>query len=528
MFILYTIKILDDYFNFNMKSLRITYIISIIFPVFFLVSCSSLQETTRDLEDPPAESIERTKKPQIELRLDNILAREEFKHTIPSIMILSADYGDTIYSHQSDLLVRPASNQKLFTSAAALRQLGPNYNYRTVVYRRGDIVDGKLKGDLIIKGYGDPLLSLTDLDRIIDGLSLFNIREIDGSIVVDDSFFDNVSWPSGWMWDDEPNPYVPHITALSVNDNIVTLSVERSMVDDGDIWVRVSPQSSHIQYELQNDESNDNSEPELRVFPNRRSERDSYVIKGDLQRTRLPRKFTVTVRDPSMFAGRLLFEKLEEKGITASGDVHRGYKDSTAVPLIQINTPIDSVLRAMNKDSNNLAAEMTLKILSAELYGPPGTGDGGSRAIQESLELLDLNNSLSRFVDGSGVSFYNLTTTRLIVELLYRISADESLFRPFYESLAVLGVDGTLIRRAVHSAARGRVYAKSGTLTGVSSIAGYIDTLHDERLIVAMLFQNFTNPPGRYRQIQDEIFEILLHYNREASVLTTPLSPHEH
>ncbi len=509
-----------------MISLRITYIFSIIFPAFLFISCSPVPETVHDAEDPPTASVERAKKSQIEYQLDNILAREEFTHTIPSLMIMSADYGDTIYSHKSDLLIRPASNQKLFTSAAALKHLGTNYNFRTIVYRNGEIIDGNLDGDLIIKGFGDPLFSLDDLDGIVDGLSLFGIREIAGKIVVDDTYFDSISWPTGWMWDDEPNPYVPHISALSINNNVVTLSIKRTSGVGEEIQVEISPNTSYIQYEIQKEQHNGNRQSNIQVLPNRMSDLNQYLIKGDLQKIRLPQRFTVTVRDPSMFAGILFMEKLEASGVATGGTVIRGTIDSSDVPLMQFNRPIDSVLNAMNKESNNLAAETTLKTLAAELYGPPGSGRGGSKVLEETMSLLGLNNTISRFADGSGVSFYNLTTTRLMVELLYRMNENGELFEPYLNSLAILGVDGTLMRRAVHSRARGRVRAKSGTLTGVSSIAGYVDTLHDERLIVAMLFQNFTGHAGRYRQIQDEIFEILLHYNREASVLTTPATSH--
>lgn len=507
-----------------MQSIRITYIIGIIFPILLLTSCSPVPETIRDIEDTPLTGTEQIKKSQVEHRLHNMLKRDEFKHTIPSMIIMSADYGDTIFSYQSDLLVRPASNQKLLTAAAALQLLGPEYNFRTILYHDGEIDDGILYGNLIIKGFGDPLLSLSDLDKFIESLNIFGIRKVRGDVIIDDTFFDDVLWPTGWMWDDEPHAYVPYISALSINSNVVTLSVERSTGSDDQFTVQVSPYTSYIQFELHTEQNSNGQNDELQILPNRMSGDNQFFIKGDLQNVHLPRRFTVTVRDPAMFAGILFLEKLHENGITTGGTVVRGVTDSTAVPLMQFNTPIDSVLHAMNKSSDNLAAEATWKTLSAELYGPPGTGDGGRRAVEQGLKMLNVDRFPLRLADGSGVSFYNLVTTRMLAELLFQISENSNFFRPFYESLAVLGVDGTLLRRAVHSQARGRVRGKTGTLTGVSSLVGYVDTLHGERLIVAMLFQNFTLPAGRYRRIQDEICELLLHFNREASVLSTPLN----
>jgi serine-type D-Ala-D-Ala carboxypeptidase/endopeptidase (penicillin-binding protein 4) len=506
-----------------MKSLAITYIICIIFPLLVFVSCSPAPELTRDTDGRTIEQGVRIKKSEVEYRLQNMLKRDEFKHTIPSMIVMSADYGDTIFSHQSDLLVRPASNQKLLTAASALKLLGLNYSFRTVVYRSGSVSDGLLDGDLIIKGFGDPLLSLSDLDRIIASLRLFGIRQIAGDIIVDDSFFDDIHWPTGWMWDDEPNAYVPFISALSINSNVATISVERSTASDTAFTINVTPPSSYLQYEIQLKENGDQVDNEFLVIPDRLNGLNHYLIKGDPQKVRLPRQFTVTVRDPSLYTGYLLRDKMNESGIITHGEVQRGIKDLSATPIVQINTPIDSILHAMNKSSDNLAAETTWKTMSAELWGTPGTGDGGRRAVHHALQQLGVNPSLSRLADGSGVSFYNLVTARMLAELLFQVSEDPVLFKPFYESLAILGMDGTLMRRAVHSRARGRVRAKTGTLTGVSSLVGYVETLYGERLIVAMLFQNFILPAGRYRQIQDEICEMLLYFNRETPVLTAPI-----
>ncbi len=327
------------------------------------------------------------------------------------------------------------------------------------------------------------------------------------------------------MWDDEPHAFVPHISALSINSNVVTISVERSPDPSGQLSVQVSPNTSYIQYDFQSEQGNRPTQQELQIIPTIMSGQSKFIIQGNPEIVRLPRKFNVTVRDPSLFTGVLFQEKLQVNGMITNGSVIRGHKDSDSVPLIQINTPIDSVLYAMNKSSDNLAAETTWKTIAAEFFGVPGTGDGGRRAAEYVLQKLGLDYAPTRLADGSGVSFYNLITPRMLADLLFRISEEEKLFKPFYKSLSILGFDGTLIGRAVHSQARGRVRAKTGTLTGVSTLSGYVDTLHDERLIVVMMFQNFTLPSGRYRHIQDEICEILVHFNREASILTISGNP---
>ncbi len=512
----------------SMKLIRITFIIGILFPVLLFISCSSVPELNKHTEREYPDRTERSKHSLLEIQLQNILKKEEFIHTIPSIIVMSADYGDTIFSHQSDLLVRPASTQKLITAAAALKILNPEFNFRTVLYRSGDIRDGVLEGDILVKGYGDPLLSMSDMKSMIESLTLFGIRKINGNIIIDDSYFDDVQWPTGWMWDDEPFAFAPYISALSVNSNVVTFSIERTIESDTSVSIQVLPPSTHIQYHFSAKQGTDHRNNEITILPDHTTSRNRYLITGNPKNARLPRRFTVTVRDPSMFAGFLFLEILTENGIDVSGSVLRGKKDDTSLPLVQINTPIGMVLHAMNKDSDNLAAESVWKTISAELFGPPGTGDGGSRAIQKVMEQFGVFTTNARFADGSGVSFYNLITPRMLAELLYRVHEEPEIFKYFYESLAILGVDGTLIRRGIHSGAQGRVRAKTGTLTGTSTLSGYIETIFGEKLIFVMMFQNFTLPTGRYRQIQDEICEILIRFNREASVLTTPLRNASH
>jgi serine-type D-Ala-D-Ala carboxypeptidase/endopeptidase (penicillin-binding protein 4) len=506
-----------------MQLIRITSIFGILFPLLIFISCSSIPRAQHDTENEYSHSTDRLKRSLLEIQLQNILKKEEFNHTIPSIIVLSADYGDTIFSHHSDLLVRPASNQKLITSAAALHILKPSFNFRTVLYRSGFIRNGILEGDVVLKGYGNPLLDVSDIESMIESLHLFGIRKINGDVIIDDSYFDAVFWPAGWMWDDEPFAFAPFISALSINKNVVTFSIEKQIELDTTLSIGVNPSSTYIQYELRNQHPTNHHIDEIEIVATFADGRYRYLITGNPAKARLPRTFTVTVRDPAMFAGYIFLEKLTESGIEVLGTVHRGEKDITSIPLVQLNIPIDLVLRAMNKESDNLAAEMVWKTISAELYGPPGTGDGGSRAVREVLQQLGLVSTYTRLMDGSGVSFYNLVTPRLLAELLYRMNEEPDLIKPFYESLAILGIDGTLIRRGIHSSAQGRVRAKTGTLSGISTLAGYIDTISGERLIFVMMFQNFSLPAARYRRIQDEICDILVHFNREASVLTTPL-----
>jgi serine-type D-Ala-D-Ala carboxypeptidase/endopeptidase (penicillin-binding protein 4) len=493
------------------RAMRLTYITIIcivILPPLVFSACASVSGISGEVEGEvvPADG------ELLKSGLQTFLQRPEFDMMIPSIIVISADFGDTLFSYYSDLLVRPASNQKLFTSIAAVQLLGPSYSFRTTLYRTGEIRSGTLYGDLIIKGRGDPLFSLNDIDDMVAAVRLFGIDVIEGGIIVDESYFDDIRWPTGWMWDDEPYSFAPFVSALSVNSNVVTLRVDPPQRGNDTVTVRSVPNSSHIRYRLESDSLLPN---QLLIIPEPGGEYSSYRIRGDLGSVHIPRRYTVTVQNPAMFAGRMLREKLADAGIGIRGGIARGTKESSAVPLIQVNTPIDSVLHAMNKISDNLSAETVWKVLGAELYGPPGTGIKGQKAVITTFEKFGVDVSELRLADGSGVSYYNLVTARTLAEIMSEIRKLPTLSASIYNSLSIMGIDGTLRNRAVGSPIQGKVRAKTGTLSGVSSLTGYVETQSGETLIFAMIFQNFTGSASRYRQLQDEICRQLFMFRRD-------------
>jgi serine-type D-Ala-D-Ala carboxypeptidase/endopeptidase (penicillin-binding protein 4) len=494
---------------------------SLLFPILLIMSCATVPESTRETEPGTHEvTAEKVRIPQedpikkaVAERLAHILERPAFARTIPSVFVMSADVGDTLFAHYADVLVRPASNQKLITSSAGLHLLGPSYTFRTILYRNGDIHEGTLFGDLILKGFGDPLFSLSDLKSIVEAIEMFGIRSVRGNILIDDSFFDDENWPTGWMWDDEPYSFAPFVSPLSINQNVIDILVERSGSGPG-FRVRTDPPTGYISIDTTPTLDTETEIIDINIAPDRIKGSNHFTIKGDPRTVRLPRRFTVTVRDPAMYTGTLFAELLKARGIIDVGEVFRGLAPNDAIPIIQYNTPIDSVLKTMNKISDNLSAELTWKTIAAEVYGSPGTGSNGSRAVERALADWGILSSYMRLADGSGVSYYNLTSARTLAEILYIMYLHPLYRDPFYKSLPILGIDGTLMNRGINTPAVGRVHAKTGTLSGVSALSGYIHTYSGETLIFSILFQNFTLSPNRFRRLQDEICNILVTFDR--------------
>jgi serine-type D-Ala-D-Ala carboxypeptidase/endopeptidase (penicillin-binding protein 4) len=490
---------------------------AVLFPLLFILSCATAPESIRETEPDIPEITVRIPhddplRKAVAERLASILERPAFARTIPSVFVMSADFGDTLFGHYADMLVRPASNQKLITSSAALHLLGPRYNFRTVLYRTGEIENGVLLGDLILKGFGDPALKITDLYSFVDALELFGIKSIRGNILVDDSFFDSELWPTGWMWDDEPYSFAPFISPLSINQNVIDIVVDRG--PGSGFRVRTDPPTEYISIDTTPTLNTEGEIIGIDIIPDRIKSSNNFTIKGDPRSVRLPRRFTVTIRDPAMYTGTLFAEIMKAKGIIDVSDVYRRNASVDAVPIIQYNTPIDSVLKMMNKISDNLAAELTWKTMAAELFGQPGTGTNGGRAVERAFSDWGINVSHMRLADGSGVSYYNLTTARTLAEMLYKMYLSPAYRQPLQNSLAILGKDGTLVNRGLNSPASERVFAKTGTLSGVSSLSGYIHTYSGETLIFSILIQNFTLSPNRFRQLQDEICNALVEFDR--------------
>ncbi len=502
--------------------MRLTYLL----PLLLVLSCAPVRDTSKmsvDTEPPWVAAADyrryienQSLRRSFEEAFGSILHRPEFFHTLPSIIVMSADSSDTLFTHFPDLLLRPASNQKLITSAAALHLLGPAYNFRTVLYRKGMIREGVLEGDLVIKGSGDPLLTLAHLESMADVLLDFGIRSVSGSVIVDDSFFDDEFWPTGWMWDDEPFSFAPFISPLSVNKNTIDIIVERNPIGENSFQIRTDPATAFVTFDTTYTILEDNEISNIDIIPDRIRSSNHFTVKGDPRTVVSRRNFTVTLRDPALFTGMLFSEILRDRNIVRNIGATRGITSGDAVPLIQLNTPLGEVLRTMNKISDNLSAELTWKTIAAEVSGEPGTGSKTSRLIEDLYDSLELSHTHLRMVDGSGVSYYNLTTVRHLAELLSVMYRDDKFRRPFYESLPVLGIDGTLMNRGYNTDASRRVRAKTGTLSGVSSLSGYVETISGETLIFSILFQNFTAAPGRYRRLQDQICDVLVHFDRRA------------
>jgi D-alanyl-D-alanine carboxypeptidase/D-alanyl-D-alanine-endopeptidase (penicillin-binding protein 4) len=437
-------------------------------------------------------------------KIDEILDDPQLEHAFTGIKIVSLNDGKVIYQKNADKLFHPASNTKLLTTAAAISKLG-NFKFKTVISANGHIDNDVLKGNLFVRGCGDGIFSLDNMDSIVAMIYVKGIRTITGNLVGNVSYFDTVSWGPGWMWDDEPESDEPFITPLSVNGNSVKIAVRRTSGAKPD--VEITPMLPSFSITNNCIIGSDASLLPLNVV--RPHGENRFIVTGEYTSRDSSRDFDLSVSNPAMFYLELLKSKLNDQGIVVNGKLLiDSMKGKTA--LAEIDHPLDSILVHINKNSENLAAENLLKTMAAEVYGAPGTWNNGVLAVKDYLASAGVDTAAIILADGSGVSFYNAISPNDFIKVLADQYHRKKTFERFFATLPIAGIDGTLHARMKNTVAEGRVHAKTGTLTGVSSLSGYVTTIEGKILAFSVLNNHFPGESHYIRDAQDEIMKILV------------------
>ena len=445
--------------------------------VLLFVGCGISTTTPNVITHPHAE---------LQAEIDSVLQDALFTSAHIGIKVVAVKTGEVLYAKNAHKLHHPASTMKLITAAAALAKLGPDFRFETTLYADA-IVNGHVTGNVYLKGKADPVLQEGELAEMVNALRDAGVHSVFGGIVVDETYLDSVREGPGWMWDDKP-------LGLS-----------------------------------------------------------ALAIRGG------------AVEDRALACGTVLKEMLQREGIVVNGEVSDGTVPRGAVVIAtHLSPPLADILKLMNKPSDNAIAELIFKTLGAEVKGEPGTWQKGRQVIGEFLEeiahrdkgilpnrdrevsptegkrdkgvlpnrdregaptgmhrdqrsLLPEEGARLRFrvVDGSGLSRYNLVTTELLVNLLVFVYNDFELMPDYVASLPIAGVDGTLRNRMKGMHAEKVLRAKTGTLSGVSALAGYTVTANGEVLAFSILISHYAGPAAPARRIQDTIGNCLTRWSRD-------------
>lgn len=472
---------------------------------------------------------------QLERAIDATLDDEALTNGWWGVMVADVETGEVLYRRHADRSFVPASNTKLYTTAAALDLLGPDYRYATEVYVDGPVVAGVLEGNVIVRGSGDPVIGgrfnggdRTEVFRAwADSLRARGITRIAGDLIGDDDVFDDTPLGRGWSWDDEPYWYAAEISGLSFNDNNVDFALEARTEGQP---ARVSWQPFNTDYvravngTLTTSAASSLDEGYARARGANTFELSSRVPQGQTDFESL------TVTNPTLFFVHVLRETLVQAGVAVEGrpvDVDElSIKPDYAAGgylrvAVHTSPPLAEIVKATNKHSQNLYAEQLLRTLAAarpidDEDLEPGSAEMGVEVAMATFVKAGIDTSRIQLVDGSGLSHMNLVTPEMTTALLRYMwrHPDASVQRAFVESLPIGGQDGTLQFRFRQGSARGKVRAKTGTLSNVSSLSGYVPSGDGSSLTFVLMGNHYTVRGRVVRAVQDRVVNLLAEYRR--------------
>ena len=425
---------------------------------------------------------------------------EDFANAQWGVLVESLETGEVWYERNADKLFIPASNEKIPTTAAAYLSLGPDFRYETTVGLLGEVKDGVLHGDIVVFGQGDPTFYTRWLDDSRDHFRTWagllkerGITRVTGNVIGDDNAWDDTHTGSGWPLRGLSAWYYAEYSALQFNENYVDISVQAT--EDG--RVTLTPNVPSRFFTLVN-QVTAVDEGGTRVRGDRPNDSNVITVTGQAAMGRGATEISPTITNPTLFFTTVMLETLMAEGITIEGnaidcDDIRGWSvtaDGVDVLVRHQSPPLSEIGSMLMKRSQNMFAESFVYTMGWKATGL-GTFDAGREVVREKLLPFGVAPDEFVFMDGSGLSRNNLISPRTIHKI-NRGMYNTPLRDLWLESQPIAGVDGTLRGRMRGTAAEGNVRAKTGTLSRVRALSGYVDTAEGEKLLFSTLLNNYT------------------------------------
>lgn len=457
-------------------------------------------------------------------QMDDIFNDPNFSNAHWGVLIQSLETGEYFYKRNENKLFMPASNLKLFTSSAGLILLGDDYKFTTNISMRGRMDGSTLIGDLVIQGRGDPTLSgrfyNNDLFKVFndwaDSLSRLGIDEITGNIIGDDNEFDDLGLGEGWAWDYENDWYAAQSSALSFNDNCVDIVVTADKLT-GQANIDINPSTKYVAVVNKVSVVKNDSTTSINAYRERGT--NLITVFGTIRNSDSLKTF-VTVNNPTQYTMVVLKEVLESKGIVVGGfpvdidDLSAPIENYELARLFTYFSPtLREIVKIINKNSQNFFAEQVLKTIGLEKEGF-GSIENGITVCNSVFQEMGINPENMIMVDGSGLSRLNLVTPKQIVSLLNYMYQNKY-YLPFYNSLPIAGIDGSLANRMKNTKAENNVRAKTGYIGSARSLSGYVNTADNEPIAFSIIVNNFTVPLKLAENIQDLVCVRLANLKRK-------------
>jgi serine-type D-Ala-D-Ala carboxypeptidase/endopeptidase (penicillin-binding protein 4) len=481
----------------------------------------------------------------------------------------SLDTGEVLYQRNAHTLVMPASNMKIVTMAVAAERLGWDFRFTTEVKTEGTVAGGVLTGDLVVVGSGDPTISDRDganryrvFEDWADQLRAAGITRIDGRIVGDDNLMDDQPLGEGWMWDDLTSSSAPPGGALQFNENLVRVVITPAATIGQPATVRLDPEGSGLTLRaavqtIEAPPAPATDTPRRSIAISRRLGGTTLEVAGLIPVGAKDIIRATPVENPTIYFVNALRETLVREGIGITGpavdidDLPAGSTPSPAPSLAltsasngasaQPAAPTSSPMRVLithrslplseigttfMKVSQNLFGETLMTMVGAqsgragEFAAPWPTAnhhyiEAARKVYEEVLAAWGVPDTQHVIADGSGLSRYNYLTAHLLVRILRHLALDPKHAAAFEATLPIAGKDGTLNRRMKGTRAENNVNAKTGTISNVRSLSGYLRTLDGERIAFSIIANNFKARTPSVDAIAELAVERLANFTRK-------------
>ena len=430
-------------------------------------------------------------------------------HANVGIMITQMRNGHTLYRKNADHLYTPASVQKLFTAVSALSFLKPSYRFETGFYAVGHIKQGVLHGDLYIKFNGDPSLTTQVLAKMVAELRQVPIKQITGHVYIDDYCFNHTPYPPGWIWDDLSYSYAAPMDAIILNRNEFGMSFvpAKQIGQQPQVNTRLPAHAIRIENDMKTT-SHYRKRCPITIYSNMKNE---YRVSGCLDQHMGSQHRSLVMRNMAHYASLELASLLKQQHIVFKGHIIlRELPHHAKVVVLHHSRPLRHILKHMLKHSDNLYTNAIFKTLGGQYYHQQGTWQNGLTAVESILgNTTTINFDHNLLADGAGLSRYNLITPHQLIKLLYYAYQTPSVYHALYAALPIAGVDGTLAGRMTAEYKKRRVHAKTGSMTGVTALSGYVKTKHYGVVAFAIMVNNFVGNRHPYIRLEDRLCETL-------------------
>jgi D-alanyl-D-alanine carboxypeptidase/D-alanyl-D-alanine-endopeptidase (penicillin-binding protein 4) len=483
-------------------------------------------------EPSPSTSVVQTKSQptktlaELQSRIAEILAKPELSSAMIGVKVASLDTGRVLFEENATKLMRPASNMKLYTVAAALDRLSPDYRFTTSVYamNRPDSF-GVIKGDVTIYGRGDPSIAarfnngdyFKGINELASRIAAAGVKRIDGDLIGDESYFVGPKYGSGWEWEDLTWYYGAEITPLSVNDNALDLFIKPGPGVGKPALITTGPPDPLLTIVNKVTTSPKGTRRDLAVT--RDLGQDTVTILGSIPLEDRGYTGAIGISHPAMLFVYLLRSALSQRGVTIKGRSRTQSLDSSLstaknaqhaaqtgttqapVEIATLQSPPFGLIAAQTlKPSQNLYTELILRTLGKlpapppPIPEPPSVGqtteDLGIEAVKGFLKTVGIRPEALVLNDGSGLSRDDMITADASIQLLTFMSRHPHA-GVFRDALPIAGVDGTLRNRLKNTAAENNLRAKTGSLSSAASLGGYVTTAAGERLVFSIMVNNY-------------------------------------